>query len=315
MKLKLFQVREFRSVFDSGPIIIDDITCLVGKNESGKTALLKALYRLHPIVNDDPQFNVTDDYPRKEVNDYEHEVASNSRSHATPIEAQFELEDDDLKAITDVFGISSIPTRCFTFCKNYTNDNTHRFSLDEKAARTHLAESQNLPDTVRQQLRAANDWPAFAAAVAAAENTMEISQLRDLMGKIGEHNASRYAFNAIIKPRIPKFLYFDEYYQLTGHENIPALIQRRNGNTLQSSDHPLLGLINLARLKLEDLLNVKRTYRAHEHARGSWQSSDTPDSKILVPEQTPSDEIRCAGSEARRPGAYAQWTKYWGKGV
>ena len=125
MKLKNFTVREFRSVFDSGPIIIDDITCLVGKNDSGKTALLKTLYHLHPIVNDDSQFNVADDYPRKEVNDYEHEVASNSRSPATPIEAQFELEDDDLKAITDVFGTSSITTRirCSRRCgRKYNGD-------------------------------------------------------------------------------------------------------------------------------------------------------------------------------------------------
>jgi predicted ATP-dependent endonuclease of OLD family len=39
-------------------------TCLVGKNEAGKTALLKALYRLNPIVETEGRFDVTDDYPR-----------------------------------------------------------------------------------------------------------------------------------------------------------------------------------------------------------------------------------------------------------
>ena len=51
MKLREFTVREFRSIWDSGPIAVDDlVTCLVGKNESGKTALLTALYRTNPII-------------------------------------------------------------------------------------------------------------------------------------------------------------------------------------------------------------------------------------------------------------------------
>ena len=45
MKLKQYEVREFKSIWRSGPIELDDnVTCLVGKNEAGKTALLTALY-------------------------------------------------------------------------------------------------------------------------------------------------------------------------------------------------------------------------------------------------------------------------------
>ena len=59
MKLKSFRVREFLSVQDSGPIEVDDIACLVGKNEAGKSALLKALYRLNPVVTSEGTFSVT----------------------------------------------------------------------------------------------------------------------------------------------------------------------------------------------------------------------------------------------------------------
>jgi len=44
MLLKQFHVTTFQGVLKSGPVEVDDITCLVGKNEAGKTALLKALY-------------------------------------------------------------------------------------------------------------------------------------------------------------------------------------------------------------------------------------------------------------------------------
>ena len=44
MKLTQYRVREFKSVWDSGSIEISDRqTCLIGKNEAGKTALLVAL--------------------------------------------------------------------------------------------------------------------------------------------------------------------------------------------------------------------------------------------------------------------------------
>jgi ABC-type cobalamin/Fe3+-siderophores transport system ATPase subunit len=45
-------------------------TCLVGKNEAGKTALLEAIYRLNPIIETDGNFDVTDDFPRSTVEDY-----------------------------------------------------------------------------------------------------------------------------------------------------------------------------------------------------------------------------------------------------
>jgi recombinational DNA repair ATPase RecF len=49
VKLIAFQVERFRNILDSGVIPIDDsITCLVGKNESGKTNLLHALHLLKP---------------------------------------------------------------------------------------------------------------------------------------------------------------------------------------------------------------------------------------------------------------------------
>src|SRR5882672_8321465 len=67
MKLIAARIREFKSVWDSNEFKIDDITCLVGKNEAGKTGVLQALYRLNPIIESHTFFDVTDDYPRSEV--------------------------------------------------------------------------------------------------------------------------------------------------------------------------------------------------------------------------------------------------------
>ncbi len=49
MRLAQFQVRKFRNIIDSGLINVEtDVTCLVGMNEAGKTAVLTALSRLNP---------------------------------------------------------------------------------------------------------------------------------------------------------------------------------------------------------------------------------------------------------------------------
>jgi predicted ATP-dependent endonuclease of OLD family len=84
MKLIAFEVAEFRSVWDSNSVEVGDVTCLVGKNEAGKTALLTALYKLNPIIPEDNVFDVTDDYPRKEVGDYQHQVASIGQTGTGP---------------------------------------------------------------------------------------------------------------------------------------------------------------------------------------------------------------------------------------
>lgn len=57
MKLAKVHITEFQSIQDSNEFDIGDVTCLVGKNEAGKTALLKALYRLNPIVKSEGDFD------------------------------------------------------------------------------------------------------------------------------------------------------------------------------------------------------------------------------------------------------------------
>ena len=71
MKLTKVRITEFQSIQDSTEFEIGDVTCLVGKNEAGKTALLKALYHLNPIIEEDGDFDATNDYPRRDLIDFD----------------------------------------------------------------------------------------------------------------------------------------------------------------------------------------------------------------------------------------------------
>ena len=49
MKLTKVRIANFQCIHDSEEFDIDNVTCLVGKNESGKTAILKALHKFNPF--------------------------------------------------------------------------------------------------------------------------------------------------------------------------------------------------------------------------------------------------------------------------
>lgn len=68
-KLIQFQVTNFRSILDSGVIAVNDYSCLVGTNESGKTNLLAALWKLNPANGE--AISPLDDYPRKQFFNYD----------------------------------------------------------------------------------------------------------------------------------------------------------------------------------------------------------------------------------------------------
>src|SRR6266511_2271414 len=63
MDLKKFRVTNFRSVEDSGWIETDDVTALIGTNESGKTNIILPLWKLNPAK--EGAIIPTADYPRK----------------------------------------------------------------------------------------------------------------------------------------------------------------------------------------------------------------------------------------------------------
>ena len=88
---------DFRSVEDSGWIDLEDITALIGTNESGKTNLLVPLWKLNPVR--DGKINALADYPRKRYNEIR-----NMEKKPIFIRARFELSDDLASEIAELTG-------------------------------------------------------------------------------------------------------------------------------------------------------------------------------------------------------------------
>jgi len=160
MKLVSFRVASFQSVLDSGQVHVGDITCLVGKNEAGKSALLKALYRLNPIRPEDRNYSVIDDYPRLEVTDYEHAVQNDEREPAVVVETLYELDDEEVAEVEKQFGPRFFRDRTLVLSKNYANSRGYLLNVREDEAIKFLA--RNLDDELQTEATAAKNANALA---------------------------------------------------------------------------------------------------------------------------------------------------------
>ena len=96
-KLIRYRVQKFRSIEDSGWIETDKVGCLVGTNESGKTNILLALWKLNPANKE--SINPLTDYPRKLYHTF-----SNTDGKEVFITAEFELSDSLAHTIADLTG-------------------------------------------------------------------------------------------------------------------------------------------------------------------------------------------------------------------
>lgn len=99
MKLIKFRVTNFRSVEDSGWIDADDVTVLIGTNESGKTNIILPLWKLNPAK--EGAVVATADYPRKYYNEFR-----SKEPKPVFITAVFETDDELARELSRRSGMS-----------------------------------------------------------------------------------------------------------------------------------------------------------------------------------------------------------------
>ena len=98
MKLIKAKVKKFRSIEDSNEFEIGSLTCLVGKNEAGKTAVLQSLYGLKPFK--EYSFDKTRDYPRRYLTKYDQD---NQDGESEVIRTCWELDQSDIDKVNSKF--------------------------------------------------------------------------------------------------------------------------------------------------------------------------------------------------------------------
>ncbi|MGW6882650.1 AAA family ATPase [Streptomyces goshikiensis] len=220
MQLTQVRSRLFRNIVDSGGVEISpDVTALVGKNESGKTALLSAIYRFNPVYRKD-SFDLGQDYPRwRKVPD----TRSGTISEAKPITCTFRLGDDDLKAIEDVLGPNVMSGRSYHRSISYNGHHTVSLTVDEAAALENLYTYEETSPALRSVLGTKSIAGALEAAdgLEVAEDSDYTAEdidffIRAARQRLDDSASAWQRTVRILREREPKFFYFSEYQNLPG---------------------------------------------------------------------------------------------------
>lgn len=279
MQLKSFRVRRYKNVLDSTEVSVEtDVTTLVGMNESGKSTMLDALYRLNPVYGD--AFVERDDYPRWR---WKRDGRKEDLSLVTPIEATFELDEDDLEALQDALGegVSTpetveigrryngeywlgVPVDERRFLENALGGHPHAEELlQAHASIASLKEAlAPAPETASTDADATED--AGEAAEAAASAAADAEALARITSLVGEKEDLGAIARGIVLKRMPKFFHFASYQNLEGRVDVSTLRTTEDEQPGASSKQTARALLRLADTDIDSVTDAEFESRTAE---------------------------------------------------
>lgn len=269
MLLKSFQVKKFRNVVDSGKIAVDNqVTCLVGKNEAGKSALLEALYLFNPAYDD--KFRVEEQYPRwLAVEDRR----KGNLDEVSPICVKFQLEDHEEEEVVDILGDGVLTSRVITVEKRYDGDRDWTVEWSEENAVKNLLASDEFPTSVAAAVKDQTTLEGLIDALEAlasddeetGPSADEIEAANALIAEYGFDESDMHdQLIGILDTCLPKFFRFTEYSTLPGRIDLTELDSQQNEGPGQSGLQTARALLQLASTELDDLRNEDYELRRSE---------------------------------------------------
>ncbi len=217
MKIIEFQVRNFRNIVDSNLISLEsDVTCLVGKNESGKSALLEALYLLNPSYHED--FNINEQYPRWLLTQ---DRRSDGISERALVTANLQLEKPELAAIEEVLGPKIIIDEKVTASRHYNGGILWGIECDENAAIQNAI--RDMPAVVAKHLGTCTNLQELRDSLTSLEvsdNELSSDDIEAATSIVEDRGLDTDSIHQILEPilteHLPLVFRFTQYQTLPG---------------------------------------------------------------------------------------------------
>ena len=221
MHLKSVQVTNFRSVDDSGVFELEPVTCLVGKNESGKSAILLALAALNPHDATPVLLDRERDYPRRSLTQYE---SIHGDRDAVAVRTTWELDESEVHAIEDEIGEGVLKSRLVTVARRYGQDVEANPELNDRHAVELLYQRFALNAPERSALGSPSTISELIKSLDVESPTPKHQSLRQHLHEHSPVNVAR----RLIKTMLPCFMYVSSYDRMDGAiqlEQTNSLIQ------------------------------------------------------------------------------------------
>lgn len=256
MKLTKVTIHKYKSFLTEQTYEVESqITRIVGKNESGKTALLEALAKSNYFEdNADFQFDKDLDYPRSELTKVRTE-------NPQVLTCEYELSDEDVKSVEDVFAKGIISKQSFSVTSYYDNTRTTTgFSTDFGVFKNWLISAFGVGEQGKELIHAAIDYPALVSVVSENNSLPGMNEIKTELEKIKkgangwENPLDGYIYNTYISPAIPKLWYFSDYFSLPCRINLSDFAAGKPTGSLSSEEYKIAkALFELSGLQISDI--------------------------------------------------------------
>lgn len=256
IKLTRVEINKFKSIQTIQSVEIESgITTVVGMNESGKTNFLTAIAKTNYFNNDnDFKFNVTQDYPRNELIDFQH-----SDEDCKIVECFYEIQQELIDEIEEEIGKDVLGTKKFSYTWTYKNKSSFTgIKANIKKFLENIINDYSLSKETKQSIKKVSKLKEIDA-IQQDEGDEDLPNFKIYVKGIidggfpsWENELEAYIAKTLIKPNMPKFWYFDDYYPLPGKININKL---KNQPPTTEKEKTSVALFELARIKPDHILN------------------------------------------------------------
>jgi energy-coupling factor transporter ATP-binding protein EcfA2 len=298
MKLIKARVTNYRNVIDSNEVEIGQTTCLVGKNEAGKTAFLKVLEGLRSTDPNYKRYGKTENYPRQHLTEY---AERHGDAEAEVISTAWKLDAADIAAIEKDLGAGVLNSQTINVSKTYESDATSwNVPLDEEKVRHNLLATAALTPEESAPVSAAKTIKKVADALRVlATRTPAQEKLLAAIGRFRTDSPYAHAID-ILYPRMPQFMYFSHYDRMSGELSINKLAEDKAANRISSGDKVFLDFLEYARTTLDQLVTTSKFEELNAKCEAAalritkqifdyWTQNDELKIKVVLSEAKPGD--------------------------
>ncbi len=298
MKLKTVEITNFRSAEESELFEVGQVTCLVGKNEAGKSAVLLALAALNPHPATPATLDKERDYPRRFLAQFDQR---HKTDRARAVTTTWSLDDEEIADIAYAIGEGTLTSNEVTIFRDYGYSVDTEISLSFNHALEFLYSKFKLDASERSVLFGVDTTSKLIEKLKNIASPTE--KHKALQVHLSEHGIVTAQAKKIVLSMLPKFMYFSSYDRMDGAiqiENASALIANNTiGDDLNRGIRLFTEFLDYSNVSMEEIVKVA-TYETFD-ARLQAASNNITDQILEYWTQNPDLSV-VVRIEAARPG-------------